>query len=101
MTKRLYVGGIPYSATDSELQAFFEKFGSVVKAEVIIDRMTNRPKGFGFVEVEAGDAEKIIAAANGADFGGRTLTVNEARPRVERGTGFGRNESRNDWQRSA
>ncbi|MBI4193029.1 MAG: RNA-binding protein [Candidatus Colwellbacteria bacterium] len=100
MTKRLYVGGIPYSTTDSDLQAFFEKFGTVIKAEVIKDRMTNRSKGFGFVEVNEADAEQMIAASNGADLGGRPLTVNEARPRVERGD-FGRNDSRSNWRQAA
>ena len=85
MAKRLYVGGLPYSTTDAELREAFEKAGAVESATVITDRMSGRSKGFGFVEMSVdGDAQKAIDMFNGADFGGRKLTVSEARPMGER-----------------
>ncbi|OHA60163.1 MAG: hypothetical protein A2589_00605 [Candidatus Vogelbacteria bacterium RIFOXYD1_FULL_46_19] len=85
MAKKLYVGGLPYSTTDSELQEAFAQAGAVSSATIIMDRMTGRSKGFGFVEFENdGDADKAIDMWNGKDFGGRNLTVNEARPLEER-----------------
>ncbi len=86
MAKKLYVGNLTYTITDSDLQAMFEKFGTVDSAQVIMDRDSGRSKGFGFVEM--GDdqaAQKAIDALNGQDNDGRTLTVNEARPRENRG----------------
>lgn len=81
MAKKLYVGGIPYSTTEAELRDAFAQAGEVVSAAIIIDRMTGRSKGFGFVEMadDAG-ASAAIDAWNGKDFQGRKLTVNEARP---------------------
>ncbi len=88
MGKKLYVGNLPYSVGDSELQRLFEAHGSVVSAQVIMDRDTGRSKGFGFVEMKTEqEARAAIAALNGQDAGGRTITVNEARPREERGGG--------------
>ncbi|MDO8552136.1 MAG: RNA-binding protein [bacterium] len=85
MAKKLYVGGLPYSTTDAELKDAFSQSGSVVSAVVIIDKMSGRSKGFGFVEMSSDEeAQKAIDAFNGKDFGGRTLTVNEARPMEER-----------------
>ncbi|MEK7107320.1 MAG: RNA-binding protein [Patescibacteria group bacterium] len=85
MAKKLYVGGLPYSTTDAELKDAFSQAGSVVSAVVIIDKMSGRSKGFGFVEMSSDEeAQKAIEAFNGKDFGGRTLTVNEARPMEER-----------------
>lgn len=83
--KKLYVGGLPYSTTQDELKAAFAEIGSVASAQIIIDRATGRSKGFGFVEMENdSDADAAISKMNGADFGGRTLTVNEARPLAPR-----------------
>ncbi len=81
MAKKLYVGGLPYSTTQDELQNAFAQAGTVSSATVIIDKMSGRSKGFGFVEFASDDeAEKAIEVWNGKDLGGRTLTVNEARP---------------------
>ena len=85
MAKKLYVGGIPYSTTEDELKGAFAEHGPVVSATIIIDKMTGRSKGFGFVEMtNDADADKAIAEMNGKDFQGRSLTVNEARPLEER-----------------
>ncbi|MEN9852688.1 MAG: hypothetical protein RI996_631 [Candidatus Parcubacteria bacterium] len=81
MAKKLYVGGIPYSTTNEELKAHFEQAGSVDSASIIMDKMTGRSKGFGFVEMTDDEgAQKAISMFHDADFGGRLLTVNEARP---------------------
>lgn len=85
MAKKLYVGGIPYSTTEDELKAAFAEMGEVTSSAIIIDKMTGRSKGFGFIEmVNDADANKAITEMNGKDFQGRTLTVNEARPLEER-----------------
>jgi len=85
MAKKLYVGGLPYSTTEDELREAFSQAGSVDSASIIMDRMSGRSKGFGFVEMSSEDeAQKAIELWNGKDFGGRTLTVNEARPMEER-----------------
>ena len=90
MGKKLYVGNLPYTATDSDLQRMFEAHGAVQSAQVVMDRDTGRSKGFGFVEMETGEAaQAAISALNGQDFDGRSLTVNEARPREERSGGGG------------
>lgn len=81
MSTKLYVGGIPYSSTDGTLKDAFAKAGTVVSASIIIDRMTGRSKGFGFVEMSNDDeAQAAINMWNGQDFEGRKLTVNVARP---------------------
>lgn len=91
MAKKLYVGGLPYSTTDGELKSHFEQAGAVLSAVIIKDKMTGRSKGFGFVEMENdADADKAISMFNGQDFGGRSLTVNEARPMEARPQGGGR-----------
>ncbi len=85
MAKKLYVGGLPYSTTDDQLKEAFGQAGSVSSAIIIMDKMSGRSKGFGFVEfANDDDATKAIDMMNGKDFGGRTLTVNEARPMEER-----------------
>jgi cold-inducible RNA-binding protein len=92
MAKKLYVGNLGYGVTDSELTKMFETHGTVESAQVIMDRDTGRSKGFGFVEMKTDqEAQAAIAALNGQDADGRTLTVNEARPRTEGGGrgGFG------------
>src|SRR5437879_931775 len=90
MGKKLYVGDLSYQVDNSELEQLFGAHGQVVSAQIINDRDTGRSKGFGFVEMANDDeAEAAIAALNGQQHGGRALTVNEARPREERGGGGG------------
>ncbi len=92
MGKKLYVGNLTYGVTDSDLQTMFEAHGSVQSAQVIMDRDTGRSKGFGFVEMGSdAEAQAAITAVNGKEMDGRTLTVNEARPKSEGGgSGGGR-----------
>ena len=91
MAKKLYVGGLPYATTDSELKSHFEQAGAVASATIIMDKMTGRSKGFGFVEMTNDEeADKAVSMFNGQDFGGRNLTVNEARPMEPRSGGFNR-----------
>ena len=90
MGKKLYVGNLTYAVTDSALAQMFEAHGTVQSAQVIMDRDTGRSKGFGFVEMGSdAEAQAAIAALNGKEMEGRNLTVNEARPREERGGGGG------------
>lgn len=90
MGKNVYVGNLPYSVTSSDLQDMFAEYGEVRSAQVIMDRDTNRSKGFGFVEMEDNQgAQAAIEALNGHEIQGRALTVNEARPRAERSGGGG------------
>ena len=90
----IFVGGLPYAVSDEGLREAFEAHGEVSSAKVITDRETGRSRGFGFVEMANDDeANAAIEAMNGSDMGGRTLTVNQARPREERGGG-GRGGSR-------
>lgn len=82
---KLFVGGLPFATTDDELAEVFSQFGTVASAKVIMDRETGRSKGFGFVEFENDEEGKAAESAmNGKEIGGRTVTVNEARPREER-----------------
>ena len=85
MSKRIYVGNLPYSATEAELRELFEPHGAVHSVTLIEDRETGRPRGFGFVEMDDDAAGTAIEALANTDMGGRTLHVNEARPRPERG----------------
>ncbi len=81
MALKLYVGGLPYKTTEDELRDAFSQAGTVTSATIIMDRMTGRSKGFGFVEMSTdAEAQAAIDMWNGKDFGGRTMTVNEARP---------------------
>jgi cold-inducible RNA-binding protein len=90
VTKKLYVGNLPYSTTDSDLRAMFEQVGEVADSTVISDRETGRSKGFGFVEMATEEgAQEAIRKYNGYSMNGRPLTVNEARPREERSGGGG------------
>jgi cold-inducible RNA-binding protein len=83
--KNLYVGNLPHSTTESELRTLFEAHGAVEKVSIVTDRDTGRARGFGFVEMtNAGEAEKAVAALNGTELGGRTLTINEAKPKSDR-----------------
>ena len=87
----IYVGNLPYSVTDGELQDLFAQFGEVTSARVISDRETGRAKGFGFVEMrDSADANKAIEALNGTDMNGRALRVNESQPKPRSGGGGGR-----------
>lgn len=80
----IYVGNLPFTTDESELRGLFEKYGEVTSANVIMDRETGRPRGFGFVEMPDDSGQNAIEDLNGAEFGGRELRVNEARPRGER-----------------
>lgn len=81
--KNLYVGNLPHSATEADLRAFFEPHGAVDKVSVVTDKETGRSRGFGFVEMtDSSEADKAIAALNGTELGGRTLTINEAKPKA-------------------
>lgn len=96
MSKKLYVGNLTYNVNEADLEALFAPFGSVQSAQVIVDRDTNRSKGFGFVEMSSdAEAQAAIQGLDGRDHGGRNLTVNEAKPREPRtggggGGGYGR-----------
>ena len=90
MGKKLYVGNLTYNVDESGLEALFSQYGSVQSAQIIIDRDTNRSKGFGFVEMGSdAEAQAAIQGLNGRDYEGRNLTVNEAKPREDRGGGGG------------
>lgn len=87
--KNLFVGNLPFNATEEALRALFEQFGELQQVKIMTDRDTGKSRGFGFVEMaQDDDAQKAIAALNGKEFEGRTLTVNEARPKPERSGGF-------------
>jgi len=84
MSKKIYVGNLPFSATDDEVRDLFAQYGTVESVNLITDRETGRPRGFGFVEMAEG-ADEAIQALHQTDMGGRSLNVNEARPRTDRG----------------
>jgi RNA recognition motif-containing protein len=103
--KNLYVGNLPHSATETELRTLFQPHGDIERVSLVTDRDTGRSRGFAFVEMaNAAEADKAITALNGTDFGGRTLTINEAKPKAERprgGTGgrrFGGGGGRDDYR---
>ncbi|MBW4053046.1 MAG: RNA-binding protein [Proteobacteria bacterium] len=83
---RIYVGNLPFSATEESLRALFSKHGAVENVSLINDRDTGRPRGFGFVEMSSADAARAIEALNGTDLGGRPLRVNEAQERPRGGS---------------
>jgi RNA recognition motif-containing protein len=91
MAKKLYVGNLSYNTHDEDLREAFSKIGEVLSVTLITDQATGRSKGFGFVEMASDeDADKAISTMNGTSFMDRTITVNEARPKTERGrSGFG------------
>jgi RNA recognition motif-containing protein len=90
MGAKLYVGNLPYSATEERLQQHFAQHGSVVSARIITDKFTGRSKGFGFVEMSSdAEAQKATTALNGTDFEGRNIVVSEARPQAARPMGAG------------
>ena len=87
--KNLYVGNLDFGATEESISSLFAPHGTVEKVRLVTDRETGRSRGFAFVEMAEGDADKAIAALNGTKIGGRALNVNEARPKAERtGSGF-------------
>jgi len=88
MSKRIYVGNLPFSASSDDVQNLFAEYGSVTEVHLVTDRQTGQPRGFGFVEMDDDEAaEKAIGELNNKDFQGRNLKVNEARPRENRGGG--------------
>src|SRR5256885_10380038 len=90
MSTKLFVGNLSFNTTENDLQDMFAAFGPVQQVDMIMDRMTGRPRGFGFVTMEnKDDADKAVEALHGKNFDGRDLTVNEARPREERAPGGG------------
>jgi RNA recognition motif-containing protein len=90
MAQKLYVGGLPYSTTDQELADAFAQAGTVTSASIVTDRMTGRSRGFGFVEMSSeAEGTAAIDMWHGKEFGGRTLTVNVARPKEDRPAGGG------------
>ena len=96
--KNIYVGNLPFSATESELQQLFESHGAVSRVNVVMDRETGRPRGFAFVEMaNENEGNAAIDALNGSQVGGRALTVNEARPREPRGGGGGGGRGGDRW----
>ncbi|CAN5303471.1 RNA-binding protein [soil metagenome] len=82
--KTIYVGNLPFGSSEDDVRQLFAQYGSVQSVKLITDRDTGRPRGFGFVEMEGGDADAAIEALNGQEFGGRSLRINEARERAER-----------------
>ncbi len=85
MSNKIYVGGLPFSTTEGQLEEIFSAHGTVESARVITDKFTGRSRGFGFVEMSSGgEAQKAIEALNGTEIEGRALTVNEARPQEKR-----------------
>ncbi len=99
MSTKLYVGGLPYSATEQELTELFAQQGAVSSVKVITDKFTGQSRGFGFVEMSTQEeATKAISALNGTQFSGRTLTVNEAKPQEKRsGDRFGGGRSNRSY----
>jgi len=84
--KKLFVGNIPHSTTEAELRSLFEPHGAIEQVSIVTERDTGRSRGFAFVEMtDSAEAEKAIAAPNGTQLGGRTLNINEARPKTDRG----------------
>lgn len=100
MATKLFVGGLPYSVTDDELQQLFAPTGTVVSAKVIIDRETNRSKGFGFVEMENDEeAQAAIKQLHDSEVGGRKIAVNEAKPQERRERpSFGGGQRRDSYE---
>ncbi|MBA4147801.1 MAG: RNA-binding protein [Verrucomicrobia bacterium] len=90
MSKKIFVGNLSFNTTENDLQDAFAAHGTVTETNLMMDRMTGRPRGFGFVTMSSSDeADAAINALNGADLDGRALTVNEARPREDRPPGGG------------
>ena len=98
--KNLYVGNLSHGTTESELRTVFQTHGNVDKVTLVTDRDTGRSRGFGFVEMaNAADADKAVAALNGTELGGRTLTINEAKPKSDRPRTGGQRSGRGGGER--
>jgi RNA recognition motif-containing protein len=98
MSNKLFVGNLSFNTTENDLQDAFAAFGTVTEANLMMDRMTNRPRGFGFVTMSTPEeAQKAIEGMNGKDVDGRALTVNIARPREERAPGGGGGGGRREY----
>lgn len=99
---KIFVGNFSFNTTEDDLRSLFEPFGAIESVAVVTDRATGRSRGFGFVEMgDRGQAEKAIEALNGKEFGGRTLNINEARPKTDggpRGGRGGRGGGRDDYR---
>lgn len=96
---KIFVGNFSFSTTEADLRALFEPYGAIDNVSVVTDRQTGRSRGFGFVEMgNKSEAEKAIEGLNGKESGGRTLNVNEARPKTDNGPRGGRGGSRDDYQ---
>lgn len=101
MNNKLYVGGLPYSVTDGQLQELFSAHGTVESAKVIADKFTGQSRGFGFVEMSSGsEAQSAISALNGTQYEGRSLVVNEAKPQTSRNGGGGGRDNRSGGGRN-
>jgi cold-inducible RNA-binding protein len=88
--KNIFVGNLSFGVTEDAVRSLFEQYGAVERVSIVTDRDTGRAKGFGFVEMTGdAEAERAISSLNGQDLDGRTLTINEARPKEDRGGGFG------------
>jgi len=94
MAQKLYVGNLPFSATEDELRGLFSQYGQVHSVQIVADRETGRPRGFAFVEMRDADARKAIQELSEREIDGRKLNINEARPREDRGGGGGRGRGR-------
>ena len=92
--KKIFVGNLDFGATEDSIRELFESQGTVESVKLMTDRDTGRSRGFAFVEMADADAERAIKSLNGTNFGGRSLNVNEARPKVERGGGRDEGRSR-------
>ncbi len=97
--KNIFVGNLSFGSTEQDVRSMFEQFGSIERVSIVTDRETGKARGFGFVEMSNDDeAERAIAALNGANLDGRAINVNEARPKEDRGGGGGGNRGRsNRW----
>ena len=98
---KIFVGNLSFGATEDSVRSLFETYGPLERVSIITDRETGRSRGFAFVEMsDNAVAQKAIAALNGRDFGGRSLTINEARPKEERGFGGGFRDKSTNYRRS-
>ena len=96
--KNIFVGNLSFGATEDAVRSMFEQYGTVDRVSIVTDRDTGRAKGFGFVEMSAdAEAERAISSLNGKDLDGRNMTVNEARPKEDRGGGRGGSRQNNRW----
>ena len=96
--KNIFVGNLSFGSTEQDVRSMFEQFGSIERVSIVTDRETGKARGFGFVEMSNDDeAERAIAALNGANLDGRAINVNEARPKEDRGGGGGNRGRSNRW----